>query len=121
MCHVCTDNNKRRRGCRIQGRSIKRESAPVRWCSPALQAKADELSECPTSYLAREAPWVWDAIEASTMVERMGPDAWASAPRALRTAARIYSSEMERARQINEKRKRSKAASEYGQRAVSRG
>ena len=121
MCHACTDRDKAKRGCRIDGRDIKRDSAPVRWCSPSLQAKADELAECPTSYLSRVAPWVWDAIEASAMVERMTPDEWARSSRALRTAARVCASEMERARTINDKRRRGKAASEYGQRAVANG
>lgn len=120
-CHDCNDRKRKQRGCKAAGRDTPRADAPVRWYSPALQDREDRLAECPTSYLLREAPWVWEMIEASAMVERMTPDAWALAPRAARTAARLYSSEMARAREAEDARRKSKAASEYGQRVVSHG
>ncbi len=72
------------------------------------------MKECPTSYLLREAPWVWDLMESAAMVEGMGPDRWANAPRALRRAARIYQGEMARIREVKAKRAKGRAASNYG-------
>jgi len=104
-CSECTPRLQRRRGCR-KGSNNHGGDEVTKWTSPLLQISCD-LHECPTGYLLREAPWVWDAIEAAGLAENATPTEWARQGRWYQHCVRLVVSE--RARLVAEKRENERA------------
>jgi hypothetical protein len=110
------------RGCRKPGTDLKMTGSPFRFTSPALQGKGDAIMyECPVGYTLRESPWVYDAVEMSALAqESTGAAELATMPRFFRYAFRVYSSERNRLRELEQSRQKSKGDAAYGARLRAR-
>jgi hypothetical protein len=87
-----------------------------KWTSPLLQSKECDLHECPIGYLWREAPWVWDAIEAAGLAENASPTEWAKQGKWYRHCVRLVRSERVRLEEERQENVRAQQASKYGMR-----
>ena len=118
-CGTCHDGLRRELGCRKPGyedRGYVRKRAPVTFTSPLLVSdpKLRVMTECPVGYLLREAPWVHDALEASSLVENCTPREFALLPAFIREVARIRASELARFREAKREQERAKRDSQLG-------
>lgn len=75
------------------------------------------LYECPTGYLLREAPHVFDVIEATGSLENASPPDLRQCSTYLQHAGRIVRAERARLRELREIRERQSNDSAYGMQA----
>lgn len=87
--------------------------APFAFTSPMLQGDDDRvLRECPTGYLLREAPFIYDLLDALSVSENARPGD--VLPRYYIQAARLKGAELDRIREIKNDRTRGTNDSAYG-------
>lgn len=77
------------------------------------------LYECPTGMLIRDAPWVFDAMRASSCAESAGFDVHRQSVW-LQNAVGIVSSERERMRELKDTARKTKADAGYASRVLSK-
>ncbi len=120
-CSECTPALQKQRGCQKPGFNLPLQGNAFRFDSPALQpapgSKSPGLSlltECPTGFVLREAPWLYSMIEAAARDENLSPaDRERMAP-AYHVAARVYRSEVQRLNERRIDKARAKRDAEYG-------
>lgn len=83
---------------------MKQQGSPYRFTSPALQGKSKDhddsiMYECPVGYILREAPFVYDLLDAAVVTEHAGLD-FLSSSRYLQHAVRLISSEKSRTSEL---------------------
>jgi len=108
----------------MPGKNYEQTGTPFRFESPVLFRDArfpkDGLRECPTGFLLREAPWVWEVLELTNTFERVGPFEWMRVPLFLKVAGRVVATERARQREVAEETRRTQAQSKAGIAARSR-
>lgn len=96
-------------------------SALFRFTSPILHEfgdGSDTLRECPTGRVLREAPWVFDVVNAcGDGLSRLDLLRW---PRRMQRLVAVASSEDYRLRRLEDQRRKSKRDAEYGRSLLTR-
>ncbi len=91
-----------------------------RYTSPAL-IDDDALYECPVGMLLREAPHVYDLIDACVLVENATPSEYLTMPRYFQHASRVYRSELARLDDLRQQARKSGADINYARRRLQAG
>jgi len=118
-CSECGEKAKRKRVCRAWGNDYPEGEAVYRCSSPAL-ADNPELAilyECPVGLVQREAPYVYDVINAHSLSEGAGL-ALLEQPRWLQLAFRVIGSEQGRHREAERREQQAKTDARYGARVL---
>ena len=121
-CSECSEAQRRRYGCGKDKAGVVGE-APFRSTSLRLlrQGKPDEIRECPVGLVLREAPYLYNAINATTHVENGASDptkvpVWLQEIMKVASAERFRLHDLERATKT-----RGTSDAEYARQVVSRG
>jgi len=103
------------RVCRAWGNDYPQGDAVYRCTSPMLadDPKLGTLYECPVGMVHREAPYVYDVINAHGLSEGAGLELLEK-PRWLQQAFRVVGSERERHREAGQRERQTKSDARYG-------
>ena len=112
-CSECSPKLQRHRGCHRPPSAAPpagyRDGAAMRFTSPLLMDFV--IYECPVGFVLREAPWAYDAIEATGTAENCGPREWAQLPLWYKHCVRLVRSERERLRERQNENRAAQRAS----------
>lgn len=107
----------RQRGCNKPGHSYQQEGTPFFFTSPMLQGEDDRVvRECPVGKVLRESPQTYSVIDAVGVSENASPVELARMPRFYVQMARLFRSETERNRELQQRDEQAKADAKYASR-----
>ncbi len=103
--------------------NLEQKGLPFVFSAPVLQAVESDrvLKECPTGFMMREAPWVFDAIDRAACYEQMGPTEFGRLSQFMQHAIRIYSSERARLIDLKARQEQARSDAKYASRMVANG
>jgi hypothetical protein len=118
-CSECSEKLQSRRGCKKPGFDYEQTGNPYVYSSPRLQDPEDRIMyECPTGYILREAPHVYDVLTACALVENASPVDLSMIPSYVLELAKVYGSEQARMMDNDHKQMQAKSDAAHGQAIV---